>query len=370
MDCLELDLGNATYSGYDSDGFLTVSWDSYGNEDGNSAPGNAPVAGTAAFEAHHPLGFVGRPLDPLLDPDGNADPTQSCNVMIGLMGGKGHAWPLEATRVMPLLPQLRKGESMMYGPAWGQFCRMHEDGKISFYTTIGQPASDVDNPGDPIYFEIDPNAGPSQGFNLVGPWGKLMWGPSGFHVRMFGGPSLDLGPIGGAPGPLAALANYFAVSAAMSTLNSSIVATGTGKTPNAGAPAMAVPLLAILAEMMAAVSVALASIPSSAPTGGQAAATALASAIAPLLIQIAPCIPFAFPPVPKIPSPFSIPLPKLPRLNFSANVCCVTWSLPELIPVLPIAIPINIGLITAVNEALSEVQAFLDSLSLSCPRLP
>ena len=287
VDALELDIGNATYSSWDEDGFMCVAWDSYGNEDGNTAPGNAPVAGTAAFEAHHPLGFVARPLDPILDPDGNADPTQSCNVMIGLMGGKGHAWPLEDTRVMPLLPQLRKGESMQYGPAWGQFCRMHEDGKISFYTTIGQPAADIDNPGDPFYLELDPNPGPSQGFNVVGPWGKLTWGPAGFHARMFGGPSIDLGTIAGVPAPLSSLGSYFRVSAAMSQLNSGIVANGTGKTPNAGAAAVAVPTIVALTALTSAVetltteiAAAVGSIPASAPSGGQAAGAAIASAAA------------------------------------------------------------------------------------------
>ena len=48
----------------------------------------------------------------------------------------------------------------------------------------------------------------------MAPWGQLTFDGSGFHVTTDGGPTLDLGTIGGLPGPLASLASYFTVSGA------------------------------------------------------------------------------------------------------------------------------------------------------------
>lgn len=106
---MDWDLGIATLSEYDKDGFLGVQIDAYGEQ----------KSGAPTFEAHHAYGFKSRPLDP--EVDASAQPTaNACSVLRGWEGSRGHIWLLGDNRVTPKLPPLEKGGSIQYG-ATGSF---------------------------------------------------------------------------------------------------------------------------------------------------------------------------------------------------------------------------------------------------------
>lgn len=100
---MKFDLGIATLSTYDEDGYPTVQIDAYGEEN----------SGVAPYEHHSPHGLLTRCHDPETDDTGN--PTVGCAVLYGLEGGRGHAWLCSDPRIIPLLPPLRKGGLCAYG---------------------------------------------------------------------------------------------------------------------------------------------------------------------------------------------------------------------------------------------------------------
>lgn len=96
-DVIEFDIGTALYTAYDDDGFLTVQIDAYGGQQ----------SGVIPYEVHSPHGLLTRPHDP--DDDGE------CQVLYGLEGGRGHAWFCSDPRVIPYIPQITKGGTVLYG---------------------------------------------------------------------------------------------------------------------------------------------------------------------------------------------------------------------------------------------------------------
>ncbi len=235
-DCLELDIFCATYSAWDRDGYLTVAVDEFGVDDGSGYSS----ASAKNYEGHHPLGILSRPLDPVLDSQGQADPKQSTIVLRMLEGGRGSVLPLEDTRVMPLLPAIRKGETILYGSAWGQFVRLHDDGTISLYTTT---TSAIVGGGKPLQLLLDPSHG---SFEVVVPTGRLRLGPEGFSVQDSSGASMRIGGMSGLPAPLDKIASQFVVQAGSVDLDASIVATGPSEGVSGGAPALATPVQGII----------------------------------------------------------------------------------------------------------------------------
>lgn len=100
---LQFDFGTAILSEYDRDGFLGIAIDHYG-DDGAGAP---------PAEAHHPLGFAARPLDP--DKSGlKATVIGGATVLHFFEGQRAHCIALQDhRRPAPTLP---KGGSVQYSP--------------------------------------------------------------------------------------------------------------------------------------------------------------------------------------------------------------------------------------------------------------
>lgn len=224
-DYIGLDLAVATLSAYDDDDFPGVQHDAFGK------------GGTPPYEQHSPHGFLSRPLDPDLDAKGQ--PKLGCQVLIGMEGGRGHAWLSHDPRVIPKLPRLLKGESMVYGPA-GNFIRCHADGTHTQFTTDkGGDAS-----GQSVYSQTAPDK-----FLKVAPWGVERFDASGWHVLTHSGARIDCGGIGGLPAPLDAIGAYFSVSAPMVRFDcASAVFGGDAAIPLTKAD----PLIAILTDIVTA----------------------------------------------------------------------------------------------------------------------
>lgn len=217
---MDFDLGTARLSATDENDFIGVQIDGLGN-----APGLPP------FELMHSYGFASRPLDP--DQSG-----RGCTALYATQGNEGFAWLANDPRVQSKLPNIRAGESLQYG-AKGQFVRCHEDGGISLCTYVdGDPTKHA------IYFLMSP----TDGFRFESPWGRITFGPAGFHVRHGSGARIDMGKIAGIAAPLDALTSYIILSAAMISNNATAVAQGTdaGLTNETAVTAL-VALLGVLA---------------------------------------------------------------------------------------------------------------------------
>lgn len=107
----EIDFGVATFSDYDEDGHLLIQEDS---------PGLDNKAGTIPSEAIGPGGLIHRPLDPEKDAAGT--PTSGEGLLTFRYGDRRHFFPLnDDVRVVPKLPKVRKGGTMLYGGAESDF---------------------------------------------------------------------------------------------------------------------------------------------------------------------------------------------------------------------------------------------------------
>jgi hypothetical protein len=97
---IAFDLGMCAYTVRDPDGFYRVQISEFGSG------GSQPV------ETYHPAGFLGRPRDPDVDPEGAArlGPT----VLYGYEGNQRHALVLSDPRVAGRLPEVKRGGSMQY----------------------------------------------------------------------------------------------------------------------------------------------------------------------------------------------------------------------------------------------------------------
>ena len=146
---MKWDLGIATFSEYDPDGFIGVQADLYGEDKAGSPP----------FEGHSPFGFISRPLDPTLDAAG--EPTgQSCSILYAWEGSRGHAWLLGDSRITPTLPQLPKGSGCLYGATSGN--------KASFYLVTGSTTGGASHIAyAPYSFDSSGNPGKAHSFQLL-----------------------------------------------------------------------------------------------------------------------------------------------------------------------------------------------------------
>lgn len=232
MPTIELDIGIAMGSEVDNKGHLSVQIDGYGEGQ----------AGVAPYEVQAIGGILRRPLDPVVDGEGNPDPTKACPTMYGMEGGRGHAFPLLDPRTVAKMPVIQKGEALVPGDA-GQFIRFHVDGATTTMTTdaAGDPS------GNAVYFRVKPD-----GLEFVAPWGTLTFDASGFHVdHPASGAKLHLGYVGGLPAPLDAVGSYVTIEGGVVSINGAMVSVG----PDGAADSAvkATPLLAYLAQMAAGI---------------------------------------------------------------------------------------------------------------------
>lgn len=252
---MDLDWHAVAQTTYDKDGFFGIQTDVYGEEESGSSP----------YEGHHLHGFVSRPLSAKLDPGTHeVDAANAAQALVMKVGGvRGAAFVLEDPRILPLLPTLQEGETMMYGAQWGQFVRCHADGSISLVTT-SKPASD--GTGQPLHLWIRPT-----GLEFVAQWGRLIFDQTGFHVKHVSGARFDLGSIGGMPSPLSAIGSYVAMQAGMVMANASAVSAGSSQGTQQ-AVALAAPVLAHLTLVQTALTAIQAALASAVPASAQTAA--------------------------------------------------------------------------------------------------
>lgn len=193
---MKLQFGKVLGTTYDADSFIGVQPGVYGSK------------GVTPFELSHTYGFVSRPIDP--DPDGTA-----CQLFYAFDNSEGFAWLANDPRVQAKLPEVRPGESFMYGST-GAFVRIGADGVISLFTTHDRTTN-----GRSVFLQVAPT-----GLTFVSPYGKLTFDANGFHVLHSSGARFDLGAIS-APAPLDALSSYATLSAAMVHVEGSAVHVGT-----------------------------------------------------------------------------------------------------------------------------------------------
>jgi len=212
-------------SDIDDDGWLILQPDTYGQK------------GSAYHDYAGPLGFIARPLDPEVDADGHV--VAGCMMLSAWEGGKQYLIPLADSRIVPNLPAVQKGESIMYGFA-SNFVRCHLDGSVSiFCTSLGATPG-----GQTIQWKSSPT-----GRLYSAPWGKETFDNTGYHLRAFSGARLDLGGVAGMPAPLDALGSYANLQAAAIRLTATLTSIGPAGVP-ADAVAKATPTLIALQTIL------------------------------------------------------------------------------------------------------------------------
>lgn len=122
------------------------------------------------------------------------------------------------SRTQEMYGQLDDGESAFFASDGQARALFKKDGSVSLYTTDDNTAT-----GKGVYLKISPTA-----FEFFAPWGRLVFDPTGFHAVTTSGARLDLGGIGGLPGPLSAIGSYATLSAASVKCEGSIVFLGAG----------------------------------------------------------------------------------------------------------------------------------------------
>ena len=191
------DIGIATLSVIDANGYLGIQTDVEGSEaSGNSsnagATPTAPTGGAPDYEAIMPGGILHRPLDPTIDQNGNPNGALSAQVLNFREAGRVWAMPLSDPRVVAMLPPYEKGDTLIYSAA-GSFVRLVGSGahvgRITQYTT-----TDGTTAGGMVYAGTWPDR-----FVRVAPWGKEQLDANGYEL-VAGGCRIDMMSIGGIPG--------------------------------------------------------------------------------------------------------------------------------------------------------------------------
>ncbi len=187
-------------------------------------------------DSYGPLGMVARPLDPqkIEGKDYRAE-VIAARTADGLVP---IAW--RDLRLNRALPNPKSGDIAMVGYG-ANFLKLAADGGVSIVATTDGTAD-----GEMIYIQLLPK----EGFQLLGPFGKLTYGPDGFHLLHHTGARIDLGGIGGMPAPLDTLGSYVKFGAAMASIESAIITLGPKGAPSEPA-AKSIALQAVLTSIAA-----------------------------------------------------------------------------------------------------------------------
>jgi hypothetical protein len=209
------------------------------------------------------FGFASRPAEP--DEDG------APMVIYYLDGNQKRIVSTRDLRMAPKLPALKAGETCIFGFS-GQFIRMFDDGGISIFTT-----DDNTTDGRTISLSVWPD----EGLVFNSPWGKVSFGPMGFHVNHYSGGRIDLGALGGLPFPMNLLTSYFSASANTANLSGVVTALGS----DAGI-ANTTAITALLTLLTAIVGVFSTATPASGMSGAAAVLAPLLAAYTPVALDI------------------------------------------------------------------------------------
>ncbi len=207
-------------------------------------------------------GFVSRPNDP--SDDG------ACQAIYSVSGNQKRVVATRDNRFSVQTGNLAEGDRAIVSDCAARFVLKKERGSLSFITT-----DDNTNDGRAIYLTVSPD----KGFEFSSPWGRITCGPLGIHLLHSSGARLDLGAIGGLPGPLASLSSYAKLEAAMTSVKGGIVSMGTdGGAANEVA-------VAALNTFIAALVTAIGTITTVTP--GASAMAAITPLLAPLTLALA-----------------------------------------------------------------------------------
>lgn len=262
---LALDIGLVMLTEYNDNGILGIQVDGYGEEQ----------AGLASYMAQGACGELARCMDPELGPNGQPLQGKACEVMYAHEGSRGHAWCLNDPRTLTKLPQMHKGEKIVFAPNLiAQFIRFHDTGAISLYTTDDGTVN-----GKTIKRSLSPD--PLQGIVDYSPWGFTKLNVTGYHVQTSGGARFDGGGMS-APGLPSSLGSYWNFQAGTFAAQASVVQLG--PTPEAQDAVVklkgALAMIALQQAALDAISTALLSFvpgPSAVMPGAPAAAAAIAA---------------------------------------------------------------------------------------------
>lgn len=172
-------------------------------------------------------------------------------------------------RSQAIYGNLAAGESCLYAPASQARVMLKADGGVVIYTT-----DDNTKDGRGIYFKISP----TKGLEYSCPWGRMNFGPLGFHVVHSGGARIDLGAVGGLPGPLASLGSYAKLEGGITSIKGGAVSLGTDG--GAANEAAVTALASYLASLVTALGAAFTAVGVAGAANGPAGATSLAGAMA------------------------------------------------------------------------------------------
>lgn len=204
------DIAVTMLSVYDADGFLGLQCDSEGSEGGGLSSGAdatpiPPNGGVRDYEAIAPGGLYHRPSDPAVDANGNPNSAQAALVLNLREGGRVYSMGLGDPRVVALLPEIGKGDTLLAGDN-GSFVRIvgsgPNAGRVSLYTTTdGTPGSQS------VYATCWPDR-----FERVAPWMQERGDATGYSL-VVGACRFDMMTMAGGLGPAAA----FGASASLTT---------------------------------------------------------------------------------------------------------------------------------------------------------
>ena len=289
------DIAVTMLSVYDANGFLGIQCDSEGSEGGGLSSGAdatpiPPGGGVRDYEAIAPGGLYHRPSDPAVDANGNPNSAQAALVLNLREGGRVYSMGLGDPRVVALLPEIGKGDTLLAGDN-GSFVRIVGSGpnvgRISLYTTTdGTPG------GMSVYETVWPDR-----FERVAPWMQERGDATGYSL-VVGACRFDMMTMAGGLGPAAA----FGASASLTTSGSialdaplvqlgAVGATGHGPVvrgdllqaqviaPLASAVETLQVQLEAVATVLAALAAALAANPASYPLFAAAAAPSLTAGV-------------------------------------------------------------------------------------------
>ena len=128
-------------------------------------------------------------------------------------------------RALNSIGNLKDGETVIWatganGMGQGKVL-LKQDGSVTMFTTDSNAPG-----GNAVMWRISPT-----GLQFAAPWGTLAFDKYGFRVTTAGGQSMNLGAVGGLPGPLAALTGYFTISAGLVKLDAPLVLLGPSTSP-------------------------------------------------------------------------------------------------------------------------------------------
>ncbi len=235
---------------------------------GNGTPEDP--AGINPGEPLFPLGLKSRPLDPALDADGRPLGDQVCQALITWEGGKLHVLPTFDPRWIKKLPEINKGDTLLYC-ANAPMVRLNAvTGTVTLMTT-----ADNSEGGTSSFYQQT-----GQGFIVTSENGTMALDDFGWRLTTRVGVTMRAMYLG-APGLHDGMNASFKLSAQNVFIEGGLVKIGRGA---AGSVVKSDPLAAFLSTLATTIATGLSA--TGAPTGA-AAAAAFTATMTPIITALA-----------------------------------------------------------------------------------